>query len=113
MKLAEEHSHHCRTVVFLVILDVINVFISGKWCDLLRALENCYHIPGYFLWVLRDYLKSLSQLYEYHIADGSGICPRSGPLALLDSRYLMNEEHVEQSGALPSWNANDFDETFH
>lgn len=52
VKLAEVQSHHSRQMVLFVMLDVRNTFNSTRWCQMLKALENAFHMPGYLLQIL-------------------------------------------------------------
>lgn len=53
IKLAKAHSCHYRLEVLLVTLNVRNPFNH-----MLEVLQNSFHIPGYLLQILRDYLKA-------------------------------------------------------
>lgn len=56
--LTKVHSRHCRWVVPHVTLDIINVFNSARLCDVLKALGDCFHVPGYLLWIVTDYIRT-------------------------------------------------------
>lgn len=55
---------HSRRVVFLVTLNVRNVFHSVRCADMLDTLENCFHLLDYLLCISRDCLRDCSLFYE-------------------------------------------------
>lgn len=61
---AEDCNHFSRRIVLLVTLDVRNAFNSARWCDMLQALESDFHVPGYLLRIISDYLDDRTLLYE-------------------------------------------------
>ena len=68
MARAEAFNHHSRRVVLLVTLDVRNAFNSARWCDMLDALENTFHVPPYLMRLIQDYLRF--RLLIYNTAEG-------------------------------------------
>lgn len=43
------------SMVLLVTLNVRNAFNYTKWCHMVEALKNCFHIPDYPLQMFKDY----------------------------------------------------------
>ena len=62
----------------------------GRWCDMLEALVQSFHIPGNFLQMLDDDLNDYAILYTtregqkiivvMHVWGSLGIGSRAGPL---------------------------------
>lgn len=64
MEKAENHNHHSRRIVLLVLLDVRNAFNTLRWEDVINAVEHTFQVPTYLLRVLGDYLNNRKLLFS-------------------------------------------------
>ena len=61
---AQSGNHYSRNIVVLVTLDVKNAFNSVRWTDVLKSLEHRFHVPGYLVRIIGDYLSERVLLYD-------------------------------------------------
>ena len=61
---ARKKAHGVRPDVLLVTLDVKNAFNSAGWSDIMRPLDQDFHIPRYLSNILRDYLRERNLQYD-------------------------------------------------